>query len=130
MSCRLARSFVCCFANARGDLALCSANPTWKETKFLIINSLNDVLTMGVWDYNDHRTHTELGIANFDLKSVENDPEQELVVSKILATGKEKGDLQYAINWYPVLQPKKTNDGTSEPVPDSRMCSQSTATRS
>lgn len=86
----------------------------------MLINSLNDVLTMQVFDWNDHRNDTELGVANFDLKTVEETPEQEMVMSKILQSGKERGDLQFAVNWYPVLQPKKTSDGSHEPVPESR----------
>lgn len=73
---------------------------------------------MAVWDYNDHRQHTELGIANFDLQALEQDPEQELVVTKIMSAGKDRGDLQFAVNWYPVLQPKKTSDGSNEPIPE------------
>lgn len=86
----------------------------------MLINSLSDVLTLQVFDWNDHRNDTELGVANFDLKTVEDAPEQELVVSKIMSAGKERGDLQFAVNWYPVLQPKKTHDGSHEPVPESR----------
>ena len=45
----------------------CRSNPTWMETKFILVNSLTENLILKLWDYNDHRANTDLGFATFDL---------------------------------------------------------------
>jgi len=47
-----------------------SANPKWNETKYVIVTSFNDVLTLQVFDYNEYRKDKELGAASFPLERV------------------------------------------------------------
>jgi Ca2+-dependent lipid-binding protein len=109
---------------ARSKVKQSSANPHWNDTKYLLVNSLNDVLCLSIMDWNEHRKDSELGLVNFNLKQLEQDPEQERIVSPIMAQGKEKGNLQFSVNFYPVIAPNKakTETGSEEAIPESRGC--------
>ncbi|KAF9568534.1 tricalbin [Agrocybe pediades] len=79
-------------------------NPTWMETKYLLVNSLKDVLTLSVYDFNDHRKNTLMGSATFDFAKLVEDATQEGLVSPLLKEGKERGELRYDVNYFPVLE--------------------------
>lgn len=66
-----------------------------EQTKFILVNSLTDVLSLALYDYNEHRKDTELGVANFDLNKLKEDSEQEGLNIKILKEGKERGELRF-----------------------------------
>ncbi|KAF8530946.1 tricalbin [Gautieria morchelliformis] len=91
--------------------------PTWHETKFLLINSLAEVLTMNVMDYNEHFKDSELGIATFELNKLHEDATLEGVVVPVIRDGKSRGELRIDVSFYPVLLPKKV-DGREEPIPE------------
>lgn len=76
------------------------------ETKFLLVNNLNESLVLTVWDYNDHRKNTELGAATFELAGLLEDATQEGQEKPILKDGKERGDLRFDVSYYPVLKPE------------------------
>jgi Ca2+-dependent lipid-binding protein len=80
-------------------------NPSWTETKFLLVNSLTEQLVLSVLDYNDHRKDTPLGAASFELAALEKDGTQESIVKQILKDGKERGEIRFDCSWYPVLKP-------------------------
>ncbi|KAG1446953.1 hypothetical protein G6F56_009414 [Rhizopus delemar] len=48
-----------------------SNNPKWNETHFLLLNNLNDILCFQVWDRNTGRSDADVGVANLDLKQVQ-----------------------------------------------------------
>jgi Ca2+-dependent lipid-binding protein len=95
-----------------------SYNPTWMETKFILVNALNESLILNLWDYNDHRKNSLLGSASFELSKLLEDATQENITSHILKDGKERGELKYEVNFYPVLEAKE-----GEPVAESCACS-------
>ena len=103
---------------ARTKTVNSSANPTWNETQFILINSLADVLNLTLWDYNEHRGDNNLGTVTQELATLTEDAEQEGLVGKILHGGKDRGELRYDLSFFPVLQPQKAADGTIEPLPD------------
>lgn len=92
----------------------------YNEVKFILINSLSDVLALTLWDWNSHRPDTELGVANFDLKRLEADANQERVSEQFIKDGKGRGELRFDANFYPVLKPTKLADGTLEDLPETR----------
>lgn len=98
-----------------------SANPRWNETKFLLVNTLSDVLTFDLYDYNDHRKDSDLGLASFDLQTLNDDPEQEDLVSEVLLQGKSRGTVKFDLKFFPVLKAEKAADGsdTEELLPES-----------
>ncbi|KAF7437156.1 hypothetical protein PC9H_003992 [Pleurotus ostreatus] len=104
--------------NAREELAHTkykhnTYNPSWNETKFLLIRSLGETLCFNVYDYNDHRRDTLLGVANFDLSKLIEDATQEGIVAPILKDGKDRGDLRFDVSFFPALkQDEETAEST------------------
>ncbi|GAA5874962.1 hypothetical protein JCM1840_007163 [Sporobolomyces johnsonii] len=104
---------------AKTSIKRSTSSPHWKaETKYLLLNNLNDTLTMTVFDWNEHRPDNDIGTVNFDLKLLEKDGEQIGKTGDVIFDGKARGQLKFDAVYYPVLQPKKQPDGTLEPVPE------------
>ncbi|KAI0639057.1 tricalbin [Trametes polyzona] len=117
--------FVTLSINERVELAKTkfkhnTTNPTWMETKFLLVNSLSENLILKLWDYNDHRANTDLGFATFDLSVLEQDATRENIEVPILKDGKERGTIRFDVNFYPVLKPE-VDAGGKETLPDSKV---------
>lgn len=99
--------------------SLSSAAPRWKnETKYILLNNLNESLTMTVFDENSNRSDSNCGIASFDLKTLEEDAEQTDVSGEVQLEGKSRGRIRFDAVFSPVLTAKKLPDGTVEPVPE------------
>ncbi|KAG6869143.1 hypothetical protein C0993_012241 [Termitomyces sp. T159_Od127] len=79
-------------------------NPTWNETKFVLVNSLQESLVLTLWDYNDHRKDFLMGSTSFELSKLLEDATQEDIRSLILKDGKDRGELRYDVSYYPVLE--------------------------
>ncbi|KAF7320046.1 hypothetical protein MKEN_00788800 [Mycena kentingensis (nom. inval.)] len=88
-------------------------NPTWMETKFILVNSLNESLVLSLYDYNDHRKNALLSSTSFELAQLQEDAVQEGIEAPLLKDGKERGILRYDVSFYPVL---KAEEG--QEVPD------------
>jgi len=94
-------------------------NPRWNETHYIIVTSFNDSLDIEVFDYNDIRKDKKLGAASFALEGVEEVYEHENQRLELNNDGKARGQLLCDIRFFPVLEPKKLEDGTVEPLPES-----------
>ncbi|KAK4700199.1 hypothetical protein P7C70_g6053, partial [Phenoliferia sp. Uapishka_3] len=105
---------------AKTGIKLSTSAPHWNETKFILLQNLNETLTMVVRDWNEHRPDSDLGTANFDLKSLVEDGQQEGVTTEVMLDGKSRGQIKFDAIYCPVLKPKKLADGTEEPIPDSK----------
>jgi Ca2+-dependent lipid-binding protein len=127
--------FVSLSLNQRAELARTkykhnTYNPTWGETKFLLVNNLTDALVLTVWDYNDHRKNTELGAVMFELDALRQDATREGLEGPVLKDGKEKGTLRYDVSFYPVLKPAAVGaDGVEEPLPETSESKSAQTTR-
>lgn len=82
---------------------------------------------MSLLDYNEHRKDTDMGSANFDLSKLQEDAVLEGLEAKILKDGKAGGDLRFDLSFYPVLQPKKGENGKDEELPNTSECLLSSA---
>ncbi|KAF7367225.1 hypothetical protein MSAN_00784300 [Mycena sanguinolenta] len=82
-------------------------NPTWMETKFILINSLNESLILNLYDYNDHRKDHLMSSTSFELAQLQEDATREGIESPLLKDGKEKGILRYDISYFPVIKPEE-----------------------
>ncbi|KAF5356241.1 hypothetical protein D9756_004179 [Leucocoprinus leucothites] len=112
--------FVSLSINDRAELARTQVkrntyNPTWMETKFILVNSIGENLMLNLWDFNDHRKDTLLGAGTFDMNQLVADSSHEGIVSPLLKDGKERGELRYDVEYYPVLE---APEGSTE-VPES-----------
>ncbi|SPC66247.1 related to TCB3 - protein localized to membranes, bud-enriched [Ustilago sp. UG-2017b] len=97
-----------------------TANPQFKETKFVLLNNLNGMLTMALLDFNEHRPDSNLGQAAFDLKELMEDAEQENLSTPVILDAKERGEVQYSLSYYPVVKPEVGEDGQPKPLPETR----------
>ncbi|KAH7038720.1 C2 domain-containing protein [Linnemannia elongata] len=91
-------------------------NPVFNETNIILVNNLNEMLCMEVFDKDAVRKDSPLGQANFDLKSLEEDPIQDDVWCNILLNGKERGSVRIRAAYFPVAKPTPVEEG-GEPVP-------------
>ncbi|KAL9000237.1 MAG: hypothetical protein Q9169_001139 [Polycauliona sp. 2 TL-2023] len=96
-----------------------STNPRWGDTLYVIITSLNDSLTLQLYDWNEYRKDKELGTATFPLEQLEEITEHENLQLEVMANGKPRGVVQADVRFFPVLEPQKLEDGTEEPAPES-----------
>ncbi|KAH6634070.1 C2 domain-containing protein [Chaetomium sp. MPI-SDFR-AT-0129] len=96
-----------------------NANPRWNETHYVIITSFNDSLDVDIFDYNDIRKDKKLGTASFLLENVEEVYEHENERLELKHDGKARGVVLSDIRFFPVLEPRKLEDGSVEPAPES-----------
>ena len=55
------------------------------------------MLSLAVYDFNDRRKDNELGVANFTLQSLEQQPEHLGLATPVMLQGKERGFLNYDV---------------------------------
>lgn len=79
------------------------------ETKFILVNSLQESLVLNLLDYNDHRKDTPLGAATFNLPKLLEDATLEGLELPVLKDGKDKGMIRFNINYFPVLKPESVD---------------------
>lgn len=100
-----------------------TTSPQFKETKFILLKEQdigNSFLVMALMDYNDRRPDSRLGAASFQLQTLETQPEQENLSTPVILNGKERGEIQYSLSYYPVIKPKVDANGKAEPLPQTR----------
>lgn len=96
-----------------------NANPKWSETKYIIVTSFTEILTIQVFDYNEYRKDKELGTASFPLERVQEITEYENEQLEIISNGKPRGVVISDIKFFPVLEGGTLPDGKKEPPPES-----------
>ena len=82
-------------------------NPVWNETKYILINSLDQKLSMTCWDFNDVRKDQIIGSMEFDMNTLYQTPIIENASKNLLLGSKTKGTLEYSIHYYPVVEKAK-----------------------
>ncbi|GAA5948387.1 hypothetical protein JCM10213_004407 [Rhodosporidiobolus nylandii] len=103
---------------ARTKVRKSTSSPHWDETHHLLLNNLNDSLELALFDWNDTRKDSPLGVVSFDLNTLQDDGEQLGLTGEVIYDGKPRGQVRFDVQYYPVLQPTKLADGTVEPVPE------------
>lgn len=92
-----------------------SHTPHWNETRFLLLNNLESILTMELRSTNNtKKAGKRLGRANFDLKDMkeENDSELDNLELPVLRNGKFISNLKVDMKYFPVSKPIPNADGT------------------
>lgn len=82
-------------------------NPTWHETKYILVNTLNQKLSLTCVDFNDVRKDSLIGSVDIDLNELFQTPSIENQSSELLIGSKSRGILNYSLNWYPVIKGQK-----------------------
>jgi len=93
-----------------------SLSPAWNETHFLVLTTLNEFLRLEIWDFNGISKDKPLGTANFELKSLSDNPKQESIITEVLYEGKPHGEIKFDAVWYPIAEAKE-----GEPAPQSNV---------
>ncbi|CAO0794357.1 unnamed protein product [Mucor circinelloides] len=97
-----------------------TSHPKWNETHFVLLNNLNDILCFQIMDRNSGRNDAEIGVANLDLKDVEeNDGGIEGLNLIVLRSGKPVGEVKADVRYFPVSKAEKLEDGTVIPPAES-----------
>lgn len=73
--------------------------PVWNETKFVLVSALTGILSLTVWDYNEHRRDSQLGVANWELKKLAHDSSVEGIVEKVYLEEKERGEIKFDVSF-------------------------------
>ncbi|KAK9470752.1 C2 domain-containing protein [Dipodascopsis tothii] len=94
-----------------------TVTPRWNETKLILVKSLSDTLNLECYDFNDIRKDRLLGTANFQLSSLEQNPEQENQSLPLINNMKTKGHLTFEARYFPILEGRVLDDGTKEDPP-------------
>lgn len=103
---------------ARTDIKKDTKNPRWNETKYILVNNLTDILELGIYDFNDHRKDKIIGTATVKLDNLMEKPDQTGISLEVVENGKSRGTIDCELHWFPVLEGKTLEDGTTEPPPD------------
>ncbi|KAF8225819.1 hypothetical protein L208DRAFT_1304780 [Tricholoma matsutake] len=86
-------------------------NPSWMETSFVVVRSLDDTLTLSLFDHHDHRKHSLLGICCYKLSKLKEDAVRGGLLLSLCKNEKTCGELLIDLIYYPLLQ---TNDSLKD----------------
>ncbi|RKF78728.1 Uncharacterized protein PYUK71.03c [Golovinomyces cichoracearum] len=92
-----------------------NANPKWNETKYIIVSTFTDNLTLKFFDYNEFRKDKELGTATFPLTMIQEIYTYDNERLEVVSNGKPCGVLSADIRFFPVLEAQELPDGSKEP---------------
>lgn len=86
-------------------------SPVWNETKYLLLNDLNQKLTISCFDFNDLRKDTIIGSVEIDLREMLQNPVMENVTSDLMRGLQREGRLNYSLHWFSVKKEKDEMNG-------------------
>ncbi|KAG6910554.1 hypothetical protein DXG01_009504 [Tephrocybe rancida] len=75
--------------------------PTWMETKFIVLYSLAGTLNLRMYDHHEHRRHALLGEAQFGLSRLIEDAAHGGHDLPLIKDEKQRGDLLVNLAYYP-----------------------------
>ncbi|SCV04886.1 LANO_0G13586g1_1 [Lachancea nothofagi CBS 11611] len=78
-------------------------SPRWNETKYVLINSLEQKMFFTCFDFNDIRKDTLIGKLEFNLATLLQTPSITDQSSKLTSGGRTRGTLNYDLHWLPVI---------------------------
>ncbi|SCU98728.1 LADA_0H14994g1_1 [Lachancea dasiensis] len=78
-------------------------SPRWNETKYVLVNSLEQKLTFSCYDFNDIRKDSLIGKTEFDLHELIQTPSVTGQDAKLISGGRSRGVLKYDLHWLPVI---------------------------
>lgn len=94
-------------------------SPRWNETKYVLVNTLEQKLYFTCYDFNDIRKDTVIGKVELELNGLFQNPTLENQTSKITSGGRSRGTLNYDVHWLPVVnkeeqEAREANEGAPE----------------
>lgn len=86
-------------------------DPTWMETKYIVVTSLDDTLNLHLYDYHEHRRHSYLGGAVFNLAKLREDVAPGGIHLPLVRNEKTRGELLVDVIFYPTVEPSDGRAG-------------------
>ena len=80
------------------------------ETNFIVLRSLDDFLTLNLFDHHEHRKHRFLGESRYKLSKLKEDVIQNGLLLSLLRNEKPRGELLIDLIYYPLLQTNDSSD--------------------
>ncbi|KAI8880983.1 hypothetical protein K501DRAFT_253973 [Backusella circina FSU 941] len=105
----------------RTNVCEASYSPKWNETRYVLLNNINCLLSMELRSFRPGLRDRRLGTASIDLSNLdgETQTEQDGLNLPLLRNGKPVADLRVDLRYLPVSKPIKHEDGTIEPAAES-----------
>lgn len=97
--------------NVKSDIK----DPVWNETKYILVNSLDQKLIFECYDFNDVRKDELIGSYEFDMTELYQKTVIPHASSKLTVGNKFKGTLNYSINYFPVIR-NETQTSNQGPI--------------
>ncbi|CEP61687.1 Tcb3p LALA0_S03e08548g [Lachancea lanzarotensis] len=79
-------------------------SPRWNETKYVLVNTLDQKLFLNCYDFNDIRRDTLIGKAEYNLSQLLQTVAVTGQKAKLISGGGTRGTLNYDLHWLPVVQ--------------------------
>ncbi|QLL32432.1 hypothetical protein HG536_0C06010 [Torulaspora globosa] len=89
-------------------------NPVWNETKYLLLNDLNQKLTISCFDFNDLRKDSLIGSVEVNLQEMLQNPVMKDMTSDLMHGLHSKGKLNYSMHWFPVIRENDETEANRE----------------
>ncbi|KAF8898447.1 C2 domain-containing protein [Infundibulicybe gibba] len=80
-------------------------DPTWMETHYIPVNTLNASLKLTLYNHHAHWKHTFLGAARFNLSKLQGDPALGGISARLSKDQKERGEVLFDLAFYPIVPP-------------------------
>lgn len=97
----------------RTDVKAQTKDPNWGETKYILVNSLDQALNFELFDFNINKKKGELHSTHeFDLNELLQKDSHFNLEKQLNVAGKKKATIVYDIRWFPALD--KHNSNTDE----------------
>lgn len=94
--------------HVRTDVKASTSSPVWNETKYLLVNSLQQNLNFELFDFSlEKKKGTLVASHTFDMNDLLQKDTYLDVKKEFKMAGKNKGLLNYDIRWFPVLTSSK-----------------------
>lgn len=78
-----------------------TTSPRWNETKYILLSTLDQKMTLKCFDFNDFRKDTYIGEVVVDLQDLLGNPAQDNLSQDLTIGAKSKGRLNYSMHWFP-----------------------------
>lgn len=95
-----------------------TSDPTFRETKYLLLKDLQGLLSLIPMDENDGMQPARLGESRFDLSTLNTNPSPGRLNKAIMFANQPVGSVNYTLEYYPIMKPEIGPDGQTKPLPE------------
>ena len=93
-------------------------NPTYRETKYVLLKELEGLLTLTPMEDNGSLPPSRLGTTRFDLSSLHENPSPGRMNKAIMYSDEPVGSIMYSLEYFPIMKPEVGPDGQLMPLPE------------